>query len=200
MASTRPPSGGRDAADRLINDPPDEQAGVDENKTVELTAGELDQLRQAIADLRESNIRLENERREDRRLIEALQQGASDDIDYAALDARWRNREEARRRVWARVRGKTVVILFPKDRDPNRNFDVHLALNGKVINVPKGVPTPIPGEYLEVIDRAMVQHVTSEVDDHGNPRRVVYDYLSYPYTIISGLDGVDSGDIAAAAA
>lgn len=198
MAS-KPQSGG-DFVDRIKNERADEQAGVDENKSADLSAAELDQLRQAIADLRESNVRLENERREDRRLIEALQQGAADDIDYAALQARWKNREEARRRIWARVRGKTIVILFPKDRDPNRNFDVHLALNGKVVNVPKGIPTEIPGEYLEVIDRAMVQHVTSEVDESGNPRKVVYDFLSYPYTIISGLDGVDAGDIAAAAA
>lgn len=171
-----------------------------EKDSAPITTSEVEALRREMAEWRESQRRAEEENailrsqvREAQRQIELLHQSGQD-IDFVALDARWRNREEARRRIYDKIRGKKITIHFHADRDPNRNYPVHVNLNGKFINIPRGKAVEIDGDFLEVIDHAMVNHIAREVGEDGNPKNVVYDFFSYPYTITSGLEGCSSED------
>lgn len=190
---------------RFTAGPPDPVVGLEPDAAPENTS-DLEGIRQALAELRDSynrseerNRRLESELKENQRLVQELMKSGSS-IDLLALETKWRAREAARRRIYAAVAGKRITIRIHREKDNNRNFPVHLNLNGEFYNVPRGVPYEIKGEFLEVLDHAMVQTLAREVDSDGSPRTELYDLFSYPYEVLQGLEGVGREDVIAAAA
>ena len=76
-----------------------------------------------------------------------------------------------------------VTILIPNEEKPGGEEPVPVAVNGKLMYIPRGEPVPIPRPYLEVLQNA-VQDIYSEFDgdDLGGlktPRRV----HSYPFSV-----------------
>lgn len=172
------------------------------------TASELDELRRTIAELQRAQQsqdekfgRVQRELEENQALVARLM-ADGEHIDLAAIETRRRNREEARRKIYALVANKKVIIQIHAHDDPRRNYPIHVNLNGKFYNIPRGKPFEIEGEFLEVLDHAYVDHITREVDELGTPHLVHYDLFSYPYTVIRWPDGVmvESSDLIRAAA
>jgi len=126
----------------------------------------------------------------DRQLVHRMM-GDDEGLASMVVAAREQERETARRRIYQRLKGKQVTIRFHTERDPNRNFPVHVNLNGNYHNIPRGVPYTLPGEFIEVIDRARVFTAVREVDSKDNPRLRIHDYLNFPYEILKGLDDED---------
>ncbi len=164
------------------------------------STSELEELRQAVAELQRSSAvreeqfaRIKRELEENQQLVNRLL-GQGENIDVMAMQTRWRQREEARRRVYKMVAGKRVVIQLHLNEDPRKNYPVHLNLNGKFYDVPRGVPFELEGEFLEVLDHAYVTHITREVNESGNPYTKILDYYTYPYEVLSGLEGAEASD------
>jgi hypothetical protein len=182
--------------DEVVGPPPDVAAP---------TQSEWDEMRQALAELRRANAdalareeRMRAELAENQAIVQRmLNEGNS--LDLVAIEAKRRNREAARRRIYKFVEGKKVVIQLHTQEDPRKNYPVHVNVNGNYHNIPRGRPYEIGGEFLEALDHAYVDHITKEVDESGNPRLVHYDLFSYPYQVLRGLEGMPSGDILDAA-
>lgn len=176
-----------------LRGPADEVTGLESTPAAPSTS-ELAQLRRELAELRAAVDAGEAERSRIRRELEENQAlvhrllGEGKPLDMMAVETRERMREEARRKLYAQVAGRKVIILLQTHEDAKRNHPVHVALNGKWYNIPRGKPFEIEGEFLEVLDHARVLTIVREVDDLGNPTTKLYDYFSYPYQILRGVD------------
>lgn len=80
-------------------------------------------------------------------------------------------------------------IILHKDPTPNHaNSPVQVGLNGRYINIPRGVAVDVPIPYLGVL-RDAVQVVTKQIKepdrDNLSGTVVEEEILSYPYQIVS---------------
>ncbi len=57
-------------------------------------------------------------------------------------------------------------------------------MNGIMRQLPRGEPIRINAAELEVLDHAIVDIWTKEVDPNGNPQLVHHVRLSYPYSLL----------------
>lgn len=80
-------------------------------------------------------------------------------------------------------------IIIHRNSDPNgTNSAVHLGLNGKIYQIPRGVPVDIEKEFLEVLQHAKSkQPVLRQQADSKNPVGVYGDEenMAYPFQVIA---------------
>lgn len=119
---------------------------------------------------------------------------ASDDVDQEEIDrlisnySLPQNRTNTAAALGPPKPGYARVILH-KDPTPNHaNSPVHVGLNGRLMNVPRGVAVDLPIEYLGVL-RDAVHHVRKQIQepDGQNPdgKYNEEEILSYPYQIVA---------------
>lgn len=159
------------------------------------SSSEVDELRRAVAELRTAqeeeaarNTALRRELASNQELVAKLMGGGKTDLDRIAWECNEKRKRDARRALYQAVRDEPVTIVLNTHEDPNRNFPLHVSLNGEVHEIPRGTPYTLPGRFLEVLDEARVLSSAREVNDSGNPVTKLYDYLSYPYAIVRGAD------------
>jgi hypothetical protein len=91
-----------------------------------------------------------------------------------------------RRSTYDRIRtkGGLCTVLIHTHEDPAQNWPVPLGVNGNLLIVRRGDATVLPVEHLEVLDNAVYDVWTKELDVDENPRLVHYQRLSYPYSLL----------------
>lgn len=80
-------------------------------------------------------------------------------------------------------------IIIHRNGDPNgSNSPVHLALNGKFYQVPRGIPVDIEKEFIEVLQHATSrQPVLKQAADNRNPAGIYGDEenMAYPFQVVA---------------
>jgi hypothetical protein len=128
---------------------------------------------------------LEEQLRETNDLVKRLAD-KSPDLDAMVADEMERQREHFNRIRYKRIinNGGWCVIQMHTHEEAGRNYPVHVAVNGQVWNLPRGVPVRVPVCVVEALDHAHVDTLIKEVDGEGNPHLRHYDFLYYPYSML----------------
>lgn len=81
-------------------------------------------------------------------------------------------------------------ILLHRDPTPgNKNSPVHLALNGHIVQIPRGIEVDIPKDFVGILNDAITtvtQEVSSETETGGVTSKFVDEKrTSYPFQVIA---------------
>lgn len=81
-------------------------------------------------------------------------------------------------------------IMLHRDPTPKaKNNPIHLGVNGRLMQVPRGIQVDIPTEMVEVLENARTKALTEVDGPNGRPVFVETESISYPYQLIATTPG-----------
>lgn len=85
--------------------------------------------------------------------------------------------------------GYSRIVLHRDPTPKAKNTPVHLGVNGRLVQVPRGIPVDIPTEMVEILENARSKTLTEVDGANGRPTFVETETISYPYQLIATTPG-----------
>lgn len=73
-------------------------------------------------------------------------------------------------------------VMIPRTPENGGHMPVKVCVNDHETLIARDTPTQVPKYIVEVLERARIKHWEKIVDEHDNPRAVLYEHARYPFT------------------